>query len=82
MPFMEPRRVVVRAGRISAMEFCRTEQDEQGGWLADPEQVSRIRADCVISAFGSGLSDPTGELPQGREGERERERERERETLL
>ena len=57
VPFMEPRQVVVKNGRITAMEFCRTEQDHQGNWVTDDEQVNRIRADCVISAFGSGLSD-------------------------
>ena len=26
LPFLSPKKVVVKAGKISAMEFCRTEQ--------------------------------------------------------
>ncbi|XP_043218241.1 dihydropyrimidine dehydrogenase [NADP(+)]-like [Amphibalanus amphitrite] len=58
VPFMEPSKVIVRDNRITAVEFCRTEQDDSGRWVTDNEQTNRIRADFVISAFGSGLSDP------------------------
>ncbi|XP_037070102.1 dihydropyrimidine dehydrogenase [NADP(+)]-like [Pollicipes pollicipes] len=57
VPFMEPLQVVLRDGRIAAAEFCRAEQDETGRWLADPDQVNRIKCDYIISAFGSGLTD-------------------------
>ena len=40
------------------MWFC--VQDENGLWLEDEEQTLRLNADYVISAFGSGLSDPAG----------------------
>uniref|UniRef100_A0A182XLU9 Dihydropyrimidine dehydrogenase [NADP(+)] n=1 Tax=Anopheles quadriannulatus TaxID=34691 RepID=A0A182XLU9_ANOQN len=36
IPFMAPREVIVRAGRIAAMEFYRTEQDETGNWTSLP----------------------------------------------
>lgn len=42
------------------MEFCRTEQDENGQWIEDKEQTTRLKANFVISAFGSGLYDPEG----------------------
>lgn len=37
------------------MEFCRTEQDESGRWIEDFDQTIRLKANFVISAFGSGL---------------------------
>lgn len=42
------------------MEFCRTEENENGEWVEDEEQIYRLKADFVISAFGSGLEDPKG----------------------
>lgn len=39
------------------MEFCRTEEIEPGKWLEDTDQTVRLKANFVISAFGSGLSD-------------------------
>ena len=32
-------------------------QDEAGQWVEDEEQTVRLKANFVISAFGSGLSD-------------------------
>jgi dihydropyrimidine dehydrogenase (NADP+) len=40
------------------MQFVRTEQDEAGNWSEDEDQIVRLKADVVISAFGSVLSDP------------------------
>ena len=57
MPFMSPHKVVVKEGGIRAMEFLRTEQDDDGNWCEDSEQVVRLKANYVISAFGSGLND-------------------------
>lgn len=39
------------------MEFCRTEQDESGDWIEDADQTTKLKANFVISAFGSVLSD-------------------------
>ena len=60
MPFMAITKVVVKGDRIAALEFARTEQDEDGNWTMDEDQMIRLKADYVISAFGSGLSDPDG----------------------
>ncbi|KAM6262372.1 dihydropyrimidine dehydrogenase [NADP(+)] [Porphyrio hochstetteri] len=57
LPFLSPRKVVLRGGQIVAMEFVRTEQDNEGNWKEDEDQVVRLKADVVISAFGSVLSD-------------------------
>ncbi|KAM9129937.1 dihydropyrimidine dehydrogenase [NADP(+)] isoform 1-T1 [Pangshura tecta] len=58
LPFLSPRKVVVKGGRIVAMEFVRTEQAEAGHWIEDEDQIVRLKTDVVISAFGSVLGDP------------------------
>ncbi|PAA50679.1 hypothetical protein BOX15_Mlig007577g1 [Macrostomum lignano] len=58
-PFLSPRKVLTREdGRITGVEFCRTEQDDNGDWCEDEEQIVRLKANYLISAFGSGLQDP------------------------
>uniref|UniRef100_A0A8C3GQW9 Dihydropyrimidine dehydrogenase [NADP(+)] n=1 Tax=Cairina moschata TaxID=8855 RepID=A0A8C3GQW9_CAIMO len=57
LPFLSPRKVVLRGGHIVAMEFIRTEQDNDGNWKEDEDQVVHLKADVVISAFGSILGD-------------------------
>ncbi|KAL0127958.1 hypothetical protein PUN28_003308 [Cardiocondyla obscurior] len=57
IPFQSPTRVILRNERIAAVEFCRTEQDENGEWIEDEEQKIVLKTDFLISAFGSGLSD-------------------------
>ncbi|EDV95106.1 dihydropyrimidine dehydrogenase [NADP(+)] [Drosophila grimshawi] len=57
MPYLSPRKVIVKDGHIAAMEFCRTEQNDQDEWVEDEEQLVRLKANFVISAFGSGLQD-------------------------
>ncbi|KAG7199458.1 hypothetical protein KM043_014084 [Ampulex compressa] len=59
IPFQSPKRVIVRNGKIVAIEFCRTEQNEQGEWVEDEDQTSTLKTDYIISAFGSGLYDPS-----------------------
>lgn len=58
LPFLSPRKVVVKAGKVAAMEFVRTEQDSSGNWVEDEDQIVHLKADVVISAFGSVLCDP------------------------
>ena len=60
IPFMAPRKVNVSGERIRSMEFCKTEQTDDGEWREDEDQTLRLRADFIISAFGSGLTDPDG----------------------
>lgn len=60
LPFLSPRKVVLRGGQIVGMEFVRTEQDDDGNWKEDEDQIVHLKADVVISAFGSILSDKKG----------------------
>lgn len=59
LPFLSPRKVIIKAGKISGIQFVRTEQDEDGNWIEDEDQVVQLKAEVIISAFGSVLSDPT-----------------------
>uniref|UniRef100_A0A3P8ZD56 Dihydropyrimidine dehydrogenase [NADP(+)] n=1 Tax=Esox lucius TaxID=8010 RepID=A0A3P8ZD56_ESOLU len=58
MPFLSPREVTMKAGRVAGMEFCRTEQTDDGDWIEDEDQIIRLKANYIISAFGSMLNDP------------------------
>jgi len=58
IPFMSPQKVIMKSGRVAGMQFFRTEQDDNGRWIEDPDQVSTLKCDFVISAFGSGLYSP------------------------
>lgn len=62
LPFLSPRQVVLKKGLVHAMEFCRTEQTETGEWVEDQEQIIRLKADFIISAFGSVLNDSKGRM--------------------
>ncbi|CAL1262347.1 unnamed protein product, partial [Larinioides sclopetarius] len=58
IPFLTPKRVIQAAdGRIQAMEFCRNEEDERGNWVEDEEQTITLKANFIISAFGSTLKE-------------------------
>lgn len=46
---------------MAAVEFCRTEQDDNGKWIEDDEQITRLKANFIISAFGSGLYEKDSE---------------------
>ncbi|XP_030061165.1 dihydropyrimidine dehydrogenase [NADP(+)] isoform X2 [Microcaecilia unicolor] len=58
LPFLSPQKVIIKGGKITAMKFVHTEQDDTGNWIEDEDQVVRLKTDVVISAFGSVLSDP------------------------
>uniref|UniRef100_A0A674BPI0 Dihydropyrimidine dehydrogenase [NADP(+)] n=1 Tax=Salmo trutta TaxID=8032 RepID=A0A674BPI0_SALTR len=58
LPFLFPREVIMKNGRVAGLQFCRTEQTERGDWLEDEDQIVRLKADYIISAFGSMLTDP------------------------
>nr|XP_033771656.1 dihydropyrimidine dehydrogenase [NADP(+)] isoform X2 [Geotrypetes seraphini] len=58
VPFLSPQKVITKGGKITAVEFVHTEQDDTGNWIEDEDQIVRLRTDVVISAFGSVLSDP------------------------
>lgn len=59
IPFQSPKQVILRNGKIFAIEFCKTEQNEKGEWIEDEEQKFVLKANFVISAFGSGLYSST-----------------------
>ncbi|XP_059839547.1 dihydropyrimidine dehydrogenase [NADP(+)]-like isoform X1 [Hypanus sabinus] len=59
LPYMSPRRIILKGQRIFAIEFVHTEQNDAGDWVEDEEQVIRLKASVVISAFGSILSNPS-----------------------
>lgn len=55
IPFMSPVKVITKNDKITHVEFCRTEKDENGKWIEDFDQIVRLKANFIISAFGSGL---------------------------
>lgn len=60
LPFLSPREVIMKNGHVAGLQFCRTEQTEEGDWVEDEEQIVRLKADYIISAFGSMLNEPQG----------------------
>ena len=60
LPFLSPKKVHQKGGCISGMEFYRTDQDDDGNWVEDKEQCVILKANFIISAFGSGLGDSDG----------------------
>ncbi|XP_023949076.2 dihydropyrimidine dehydrogenase [NADP(+)] isoform X2 [Bicyclus anynana] len=57
IPFMSPQEVIVKDGKIAALKMCRTEQLDDGEWIEDTDQMLQLKANFIISAFGSGLYD-------------------------
>ncbi|KAL3075996.1 hypothetical protein niasHS_011357 [Heterodera schachtii] len=57
MPFMAPRKINQKDGRIVSMEFVKMEQELNNKWVLDDGQLLTLRADWLISAFGSDLLD-------------------------
>jgi len=57
MPFLAPKEVIVKDSHVTGLVFHRTEQLEDGTWIEDADQAVRLKADFIISAFGSGLQD-------------------------
>ncbi|KAA0719089.1 Dihydropyrimidine dehydrogenase [NADP(+)] [Triplophysa tibetana] len=58
MPFLNPSEVIIKDGHVVGLRFCRTEQQDDGTWIVDEEQIVQLKADFIISAFGSMLQDP------------------------
>ena len=57
LPYCNPKQVIVRDGKIVAIEFFKTEQDDKGNYVNDPDSLIRVKCDYIISAFGSGVSE-------------------------
>ncbi|VDO63823.1 unnamed protein product [Haemonchus placei] len=60
MPYCSPKAVNMKNGRIESIQFVKTEQHLDGTWYEDEEQQLTLKADYIISAFGSTLHDPDG----------------------
>jgi dihydropyrimidine dehydrogenase (NADP+) len=56
MPHCLPKQVIMKDGRIYAMEFYKTELNEKGEAVIDEDQFVRVKCDFIISAFGSTLN--------------------------
>ncbi|KAI7809865.1 dihydropyrimidine dehydrogenase [Triplophysa rosa] len=59
LPFLSPCEVIMKDGNVVGLRFCRTEQQDDGTWIVDEEQIVHLKADFIISAFGSMLQDPS-----------------------
>ena len=58
LPFLQVKSVLKHDnGKIKMVEFSRTEENDDGQWIVDDEQTCGVKADHVISAFGSILQD-------------------------
>ncbi|BHF62959.1 hypothetical protein SprV_0200594800 [Sparganum proliferum] len=65
LPFLEPKRVLLdeasssqgKKPRIVGVEFIRREQNDDGSWTSDPDQLVKVKVDYVITAYGAGLTD-------------------------
>lgn len=55
LPFVLPKAVIQRDGKIVALEFYKTEKGDDGQYGIDENQTIRIKCDYIISAFGSQI---------------------------
>lgn len=55
--FLTPIKVQTKGDRVTSVVFARNEQMEDGRWVEDHEQLTTLKANFIISAFGSGLYD-------------------------
>lgn len=58
--FLTPIKVNSKQGRVTSIVFARNEQLEDGSWFEDREQLTTLKANFIISAFGSGLYEENG----------------------
>lgn len=47
--------------QVAGLKLCRTEQLDNGEWIEDSEQITQLKCNYIISAFGSGLYDSDGQ---------------------
>jgi dihydropyrimidine dehydrogenase (NADP+) len=55
LPFVLPKAVIKRDGKIVALEFYKTEKGDDGNYNIDEDQFFRVKCDYIISAFGSQI---------------------------
>lgn len=59
LPYVLPKAVIKRNGKIAAIELYKTDKLENGDVVIDEDQFVRLKVDFIISAFGSQVaSDP------------------------
>jgi hypothetical protein len=51
---------VIHTLALLLLHGCLWVQDETGQWVEDKDQSVRLKANYIISAFGSGLTDENG----------------------
>jgi len=59
MGFLSPHSVTLKENRIHTITFARTIDVPDGNWVTDTEQLTTLKANFIITAFGSSLSDPS-----------------------
>ncbi|EGG13663.1 dihydropyrimidine dehydrogenase [Cavenderia fasciculata] len=57
LPYVLPKQVIKRDGKVVALEFYKTEKDDSGNYGIDEDQFFRVKCDYIISAFGSQVGD-------------------------
>ncbi|EGC37613.1 dihydropyrimidine dehydrogenase [Dictyostelium purpureum] len=55
LPYVLPKQVIKRDGKVVAMEFYKTEKGDDGNYAVDEDQFFRVKCDYIISAFGSQI---------------------------
>ena len=60
--FLSPHAIDVKDGKIRSVTFKRTEVNENDEWVEDVEQLTTIKTNFLISAFGSGLYEEDGKV--------------------
>lgn len=55
LPFVLPKQVIKKDGKIVGLEFYKTEKGDDGVYAIDDDQTIRIKCDYIISAFGSQI---------------------------
>eukprot|EP00761_Pharyngomonas_kirbyi_P003127 gb/GECH01003131.1/.p1 GENE.gb/GECH01003131.1/~~gb/GECH01003131.1/.p1 ORF type:complete len:1040 (+),score=276.95 gb/GECH01003131.1/:1-3120(+) len=58
IPLCQPKSVITKDGRVSALEVYKMDMDDNENLEIDEEQTMRLKADFIISAFGSCVEDP------------------------
>lgn len=56
LPYVLPKQVIIRQGKIVAVELYKTDKNENGQIVVDEDQFIRLKVDFIISAFGSHLA--------------------------